>query len=271
LIGRHQSSARLLLDSATGCIAAIDSGLSKSAGDDLPVLEERAQQGTANVIQLEARGFAAKFAAIPRKVLFGEPQPLPDGLPPVTAFGFDLLPDPVRPWAEDIVETMQPSADFAGVTVMAGLGTVLGRKIGIRPQQNTCWTETANQWAMVIGRPGILKSPTIEACLAPVKALAAAAIADFKKQAHDHGIADKIAKMRAEAMEAQAKKAIRKDIRACRILIDSGFPYRRKSDSRFLLEEEAGGDGEALFDGFARAGDGSRGGGRKHGSGGGGA
>ncbi len=196
------------------CIATIDSGLSKSAGDDLPVLEEREQQGTATVIQLEARGFPAQFAAIPREVLFGEPQPLPDGLPPVTAFDFDLLPDPVRPWAEDIVETMQAPADFAGVTVMAGLGTVLGRKIGIRPQQNTGWTETANQWALVIGRPGILKSPTIEACLAPVKALAAAAIADFKKQAHDHGIADKIAKMRAEAMEAQAKKAIRKDINA---------------------------------------------------------
>ena len=78
-----------------------------------------------------------------------------------------FLPNSLRPWAGNIVETMQAPPDFAGVSIMTALGTVIGRKIGIRPQRNTGWTETANQWGMVIGRPGILKSPTVEACLAP--------------------------------------------------------------------------------------------------------
>jgi putative DNA primase/helicase len=90
-----------------------------------------------------------------------KPEPLPDGLPPVDAFDFELLPDSLRSYAEDIVTTMQAPPDFAGVPIMTGLGAVIGRKIGIRPQRNTAWTEVPNLWALLIGRPGILKSPTV--------------------------------------------------------------------------------------------------------------
>src|SRR5262245_55691417 len=87
-----------------------------------------------------------------------EPVPLPTGLPSVSAFDFALLPDTLRPWAHDICERVQCPPDFVGVTLMAVLGSVIGRKVSIRPQAHTDWTEFPNQWALVIGRPGVLKS-----------------------------------------------------------------------------------------------------------------
>ena len=156
--------------------ASIDSGLAKSANDDVPELEDRFYKGAGSGNAKSNSGNGAGpdgnsggdrddgiRGSNPK---WADPDPLPEGLPPVASFDLGLLPETLRPWAADIVETMQAPPDFAGVTIMTALGTVIGRKIGIGPQRNTGWTETANQWGVVIGRPGILKSPTVEACLA---------------------------------------------------------------------------------------------------------
>jgi Protein of unknown function (DUF3987) len=65
---------------------------------------------------------------------------------------------------------------------MAGLGSIIGRKIGIRPQAKTDWTEYANQWALLIGRPGVLKSPAMEQALGPIRRLAAQAIETHRSE-----------------------------------------------------------------------------------------
>jgi hypothetical protein len=78
-------------------------------------------------------------------------------LPAVPCFEFALLPEILRPWALDICERVQCPSDFVGVTIMAALGSVIGRKVGIRPQAHTDWTEYPNGWALLIGRPGICR------------------------------------------------------------------------------------------------------------------
>src|SRR5712691_3067157 len=98
-----------------------------------------------------------------------EPLALPEGLPAVRPFDFALLPETLRPWGEDICERVQCPPDFVGAAIMAALSGVLGRAVAIRPQARTDWTVIPNQWAMVIGRPGVLKSPAMEAALAPVR------------------------------------------------------------------------------------------------------
>lgn len=143
-----------------------------------------------------------------------DPQPLPSGLPPVAAFDSALLPDKLRPWAEDICERVQCAPDFVAVAIMAALGAVVGRKIGIRPQERTDWTETANQWALVVGRPGVLKSPAIESALAPVKRLAARAIDEHKQAQADRKVVALAEKMRADARAKAAQKLLDKDPRA---------------------------------------------------------
>jgi hypothetical protein len=136
------------------------------------------------------------------------PQALPDGLPPVAAFDMAMLPDSLRPWAADICERVQCAPDFVAVAIMAGLGSIIGRKVGIRPQARTDWTVTPNQWALVVGRPGVLKSPALEAALSPIKRLAAMATEAHQTEAKDYAVAAKLAKLKAEEGEKAARKVL---------------------------------------------------------------
>ena len=56
------------------------------------------------------------------------PEPLPAGLPPVAEFDFLLLPETLRPWAEDICERVQCPGDYVGASIMAALGSLIGRR-----------------------------------------------------------------------------------------------------------------------------------------------
>lgn len=143
-----------------------------------------------------------------------EPQPLPEGLPSVAAFDYALLPDTLQPWARDICERVQCAPDYVGAAIMAALGSVIGRKMGIRPQARTDWTVTPNQWALVIGRPGVLKSPAMEAALSPLKRLAAQATEVHKMEMEDYRRAARMAKLKAEEGEKAARKALAKDASA---------------------------------------------------------
>ncbi len=142
------------------------------------------------------------------------PEPLPDGLLPVEPFDLDLLPEPLRAWAEEIVTTFQAPSDFVAVGVMTGLGAVLGRRVGVRPQMRTSWTEVLNQWGLIIGRPGIIKSPTLEATLAPVKWLAARAVSEHGSAVAEQKENSKIAELRAAVIKQKAKAKLRKDLDA---------------------------------------------------------
>jgi hypothetical protein len=71
-----------------------------------------------------------------------EPKPLPSGLMPVQAFDLELLPKAIAPWVADIAERMQCPLDFVGIPATVALGSVLGRRIGVRPQRRTDWFET---------------------------------------------------------------------------------------------------------------------------------
>jgi hypothetical protein len=143
-----------------------------------------------------------------------EPLTLPEGLPTVLPFDFALLPETLRPWAQDICERVQCPPDFVGVTVMAALSAVLGRKVGIRPQVFTDWTVIANQWALAIGRPGVLKSPAMEAALAPVKRLQACAVKAYDAAFTDYRQVNKLAKLRLEAGEKAARKKLERNPQA---------------------------------------------------------
>jgi len=140
----------------------------------------------------------------------GKPEPLPDGLLPVMSFDYAMLPDTLKPWARDICDRVQCAPDYVAVAIMAGLGSIIGRKLGIRPQARTDWTVTPNQWALVVGRPGVLKSPALEAALSPIKRLAAVATDAHKADMEQHRIAVRVAKLACEEGEKAARKLLSK-------------------------------------------------------------
>ena len=139
------------------------------------------------------------------------PIPLPDELSPVKPFDFDLLPSSLMPWAKDICDRMQCPPDFVAAGIMTTLSAVIGRKIGIRPQAKTDWAETPNLWAMIVGRPGVLKSPALEATLAPLKTLVSQAIDQYENEKAQFEIQATAMKLKKEAAEKIARKKISED------------------------------------------------------------
>ena len=112
---------------------------------------------------------------IAAKLDWPEPRPLPNGLPKVDAFAYEFLPDRLAPWALDVSNRLQCPPDYVGVAVITALGSVIGRRAGIKPQAKTDWTEIPNLWGMFIGRPGMLKSPAMTEALKHIHHLEAEA------------------------------------------------------------------------------------------------
>ena len=152
-----------------------------------------------------------------------QPQPLPEGLPPVDPFDAALLPDSIRAWVMDIADRVSCPPDYVAVPAMLALSCALGRKVAIRPQRKADWTVIANLWGLVIGRPGMMKSPAMSQATAPLKRLAARAQDEYTAALADWKQADKLRELQADAGEKKARIELAKNPRAdVSHLIDGG-------------------------------------------------
>ena len=104
-------------------------------------------------------------AAEEKGFVWPEPKPIPAGLQPVDSFNLDFLPEALKPWVGDVSERLQCPPDYVGISAVVALGSVIGRRMGIKPQQQTDWVEIPNVWGCFIGRPGTLKSPAMNEAL----------------------------------------------------------------------------------------------------------
>ncbi|MGA7328927.1 MAG: YfjI family protein [Rhodomicrobium sp.] len=139
-----------------------------------------------------------------------DPEPLPNSLPPVLPFNFELLPDRIRAWAEDVVTRMQAPADFAAVASMVALGATLGRKVAIRPKEkDDAWQEAANLWGLSIARPGTKKSPVLEECVRPLKRLSALAQEGYEVARTLHAQQKKYEALREAEREKHYKRKLK--------------------------------------------------------------
>lgn len=104
-----------------------------------------------------------------------QPLPLPDGVPSVMSWDYDLLPDALRGFVRDVAERTQCPPDFVAVALVVALSAVVGRKFTIHPKQNDDWEVVANLWGCLIGRPSSMKSPALKQALRFLQSLEAAA------------------------------------------------------------------------------------------------
>ena len=117
-----------------------------------------------------------------------KPKPLPADLPAVPPFNFAFLPDTFRDWIEDIAERMQCPPDFPAVGAMVALGSLVGRKIGIRPKRYDDWLVVPNLWGCVVGRPGLMKTPALEQPLLPLRRLVGEALDKYAAEMQEHEV-----------------------------------------------------------------------------------
>jgi putative DNA primase/helicase len=139
-----------------------------------------------------------------------EPKLLPSGLPAVHQFSLDFMPEPLVPWIDDVANRLQCPPDYVGIPSVIALGSVIGRRVGIKPQLKTDWFEVANLWGGIIGRPGMLKSPTMQEALKPLRRLEAEAARDneIAQQAYAAGIS--AYKLRQQVKISLEKEALKK-------------------------------------------------------------
>lgn len=167
-----------------------------------------------------------------------EPLPLPSGLPEVPALNPALIPSELRAWTVDIADRMQCPIDFAAIPAMVALGSIVGRRLGIRPEANTPWTETANLWGCIVGEPGVLKSPAILEVLAPIRKFEANAIIANEEAQANYRKAEALYKLQLETARALAKKQVQKqDVSIAEMTLEEVDEPQPPIEKRYLVTD----------------------------------
>ncbi len=138
-------------------------------------------------------------------------RPLPAELPGVQAYRADMLPRALQAYVDDVADRLQCPPDFVAVSVLSVLGTVIGRRCGIRPKRLDNWIVIPNLWGGVIGRPSLLKSPAIKGPMSFLDSLEADAREHYEAEMAEYGIKSMIAEVRKKDTERRIRAAIRGD------------------------------------------------------------
>lgn len=148
-----------------------------------------------------------------------DPVPLPDALPPVALFDEELLPQALRGWVADIAHRMQCPPDFPAVGALVALSSLIGARAVVSPKARDDWRVAPNLWGLIVGRPGVMKSPALGEALKPLHRLEAIEREQWKA-AHDAWTLDcKVAELAAKQNEKQAASMAAKDPAKARALL----------------------------------------------------
>ena len=113
---------------------------------------------------------------------WAEPQKLPGELLPVLELDPNWLPEGLRAGCLDIAERLSCPLDYVAIPAIVGAGTALGNTVGILPKEfDDSWIVHAGFWGGIIGSPGSMKTPALNASLKPVQHLEEIAAAQYKQ------------------------------------------------------------------------------------------
>jgi hypothetical protein len=91
------------------------------------------------------------------------PNQIKTDTPPVQALQTELIPEPFRAWLADVSHRMQTPGDFAAVSSMVIVGSLIGAGCSIKPKRLDDWEVIPNVWGACIGRPSmVLKTPSMK-------------------------------------------------------------------------------------------------------------
>ncbi len=166
-------------------------------------------------IQFHADAVTAAKTAAAEKALadtdapWPAPTPLPEGLPEVPAFDLELLPDALRARVEDVGERLQCPPDFPAVALVISLASIIGTRCKIAPKRYDDWTVTPNLWGMVIGRPGVMKSPALQEIMKPLQGLQARAHEAYQAELLEHKAGKVLADVDTKVRKGEIEKLLK--------------------------------------------------------------
>lgn len=167
--------------------------------------------------------------------LWPEPTPLPDSLPTVQAFDLELLPQELRGWVQDIAHRMQCPVDYLAIGVVTALSSLIGARAVVAPKQRDDWTVTPNLWGLVVGRPGVMKSPALKEVTGPLAKLEAQARERWQSEHEEWELDQKVADLVSKEGEKQAAKLAGKDPSRARALLAKPEPVAEPTQRRYLI------------------------------------
>jgi putative DNA primase/helicase len=86
-------------------------------------------------------------------------EPLPEPIPPVDEFDYELLPVRLRPYIEVCAASLQCPPEYLATACVVSLASLIGRQVGIRPKRFENWTIVPNLWGGNIGLSAQKKTP----------------------------------------------------------------------------------------------------------------
>lgn len=97
------------------------------------------------------------------------PKKLPGQLKPVDKLDPNILPTSIKDAVTDIAERLSCPLDYVAISVLAGAGTLLGNRVGILPKEfDSTWIVHSGFWGGIVGLPGSMKTPSLNASLKPL-------------------------------------------------------------------------------------------------------
>lgn len=151
--------------------------------------------------------------AVPGSDGWPSPLALPEQ-PSVEPFDYELLTPLLAAFVRDIAERMQCPPDFAAVAAMSVVASMVGRRCGIRPKRADDWLVIPNLWAMVVGRPGVMKSPPLQEVMSTLSAIEKAAFAAYSEASNEYRADGIVAAEQLHVNKERVRKCLRKDNRA---------------------------------------------------------
>lgn len=98
-----------------------------------------------------------------------EPRRLPSQLLPVPKLAAEVLPCAIRDGVADISERLGCPIEYVAIPTLVGAGIVAGNRIGIWPKQyDESWRVFPGFWGGIVGEPGTMKTPALNAAFAPL-------------------------------------------------------------------------------------------------------
>ena len=166
-----------------------------------------------------------------------DPAPLPDTLPPVAPFDPELLPEALRGWVADITHRMQCPPDFPAVGAVVAISSLIGARAVVAPKARDDWRVVPNLWGLIVGRPGVMKSPALSEMLKPLHRLEATEREQWKA-AHDAWALDsKVAELTAKQNEKQAAGVAAKDPAKARALLEPVDTPTEPTARRYVVND----------------------------------
>lgn len=166
-----------------------------------------------------------------------EPTPLPEALPPVMPFDVELLPEALRAWVADIAHRMQCPPDFTAVGAVTALSSLIGARAVVKPKARDDWAVVPNLWGLIVGRPGVMKSPALGEAVKPLHRMEADERQSYDAAMDEWNLDNRVEALASEAREKEAKKLAAKDPAAARELLRTTQVAPQPVERRYIIND----------------------------------